>query len=72
MSNCQLTRVRLEAIGPDHEKLTLFLIEMASGLRLLDGGLWEIEDPGITVVPSVQPDKSEERFWGRLTIKRSD
>jgi hypothetical protein len=65
MIPCELTRVRLEAIGADSSEVALFLTEQAGKIRGESGGDWEEEDPGIHTLPGTGG-----RTWGRLTIRR--
>jgi len=62
-----LTRVRLEAIGPDSKVVSLALAELAGNVKANHGGMWEEEDPGIATMP-----RSEGGTWGRLTIRRTN
>ena len=70
MGDCQLTRIRLEAKGPDPSQVSMFLTEMIGEFRTREGGEWELEDPGVQTMSAVTPGVDKDGTWGRATIRR--
>ena len=63
----ELTRVRLEAHGPDQQQVSIFLTTTAAEIRTEQGGEWILEDDKVETMPT-----QSGGVWGRLTIRRSD